>query len=649
MHPRAVILALSLGFAAGASEAAGDAVRDDRALFLAADQAIQQGEDVDLPVLMERLDGYSLAPYLVYRDLSMRLEQADAEEVLAFRERYGHLPVTGILERRWLTVAGEQGNWNGFRQVDRGLGGGILDCYRLQASRAASGVDDDWLRRARALWSVGRSQPEACNPVFEVLYEREALSETQRWARVEALMRAGNTGVARAIAERLTPSQREWLGHWLAVTANPTDTLARPAFDPTHDKGRAILKDGLQRLARQDQDQATAILATIRDNGWMSEEEAREMQRYIALRAAYDRDAGALALLDALPAAQRDAHVARWQALTALSAQDWRRLRAAILDLPQTQQDDLQWRYWRAVALARTGDRVSAARILHDLSQRRHYYGFLAADLLNRPYAMNHRPAQRDEEGIEALSRRPGLVRAREFFELGYHEAARREWHAALAGSAADTWRDAAHLALDWGWYGRTVHAANRAGLHDALELRFPLAFRDRLVSHSRKAGIDPALAMALIRKESAFDPGAVSRVGALGLMQLMPATARSVADDLGVPVPSNDALLAPEANLRLGQAYLDRMLERFDGSIAAAVAAYNAGPTRTQGWREENAGLNGTLWVENITYGETRDYVKSVMAFRVVFDWRLDGKSRRLTPALKIAGSSVLAARESR
>jgi soluble lytic murein transglycosylase len=308
------------------------------------------------------------------------------------------------------------------------------------------------------------------------------------------------------------------------------------------------------------------------------------MQRYIALRAAYDRDERALALLDDLPQAERDPHAALWLAKAALSAENWRRLRAAILDLPESERSQPQWRYWRAVALARTGDRVTAARILEELAARRHYYGFLAADLLNRPYAMNFAPAERDDEAVAALAERPGLVRARELRGLDHHEEARREWYAALSGADADTWRNAAHLALGWGWYGRTVDAANRAGLHDALELRFPLAFRDHMAGFSRRSGIEPALAYALIRKESAFDPGAVSRVGALGLMQLMPATARRVARDLGEPSPSTDDLLSPELNLRLGHEYLVRMLERFDGSAVAAIAAYNAGPTRAEG-----------------------------------------------------------------
>ncbi|MBA1145728.1 transglycosylase SLT domain-containing protein [Ectothiorhodospiraceae bacterium WFHF3C12] len=649
MSVRFFLLLLALAAWPLAGQSAGSAAGSQRALFVEAESALAAGESVDVDAVVERLGDYPLAPYLIYRDLTHRLDQAAPGEIIAFRQDYGELPVTGLLERRWLARAGHREDWSGFRRVDAGQGGADLACFRLRARRDADGVDAAWLERARALWNVAHSQPSACDPVFEVLYERDALPAPLRWERIEALMKSGATGLARALADRLEPAQRQTLRAWLSVVADPAPRLREPDFDVTSPVGLTIFTDGLRRLARADQDAALDVLAGVPVSAeWLSKQDRRDLRRYIALRAAYDRDEQALALLDGLPAAERDPHVAKWLARAALSQQDWRRLRGAILDLPPAMQREPEWRYWRAVALARTGDRVTAAQILEELSQRRHYYGFLAADLLQRPYAMNHAPAPRDAAAVAELGERPGLRRARELFELGYHEEARREWYAALAGADATTWRNAAHLALDWGWYGRTVHAANRAGLHDALELRFPLAFRDQLKAQAEATGVDPALAYALIRKESAFDPGAVSRVGALGLMQLMPGTARRVAADLGEPAPGRGDLLKPDANLRLGHVYLDRMLQRFGGSTVAAVAAYNAGPTRTEGWREENAGVIGSLWVENITYGETRDYVKSVMAFRAVFDWRLGGETRRLTPALQTAAAgNVVASRD--
>lgn len=606
-----------------------------RAIFSKADEAIQAGRPVDVAAVMARLGGYPIAPYLRYRELMSRLDEVSAGDVLAFGRTYPALPVADVLETRWLYHAGAAGDWRGFRRVDGGQGGSTLECYRLQAERALGGVSADWLQRARSLWTVGHSQPRACDPVFDVLYQRHALSAERRWERIRLLMAAGRTRLAGVLRVHLNPEQRYRLDHWLAAVASPEKVLPQPGFDLTADWGREILLDAFRTLARSEPAEALAFLRKYRQHGWLDSETLNGLQRYTALRAAYSRHDQALRWLDALPAAVVDATVREWTARVALCEQDWLRLREAAAALPKSLRQTAEWTYWRGVALAHTGEPEAARRLLAPLAGQRRYYGFLAADLLGQPYAMNHRVAPRDEEGIRELARRPGLVRARELFEVGLHELARREWHAALAGAGRDTWRNAAHLALDWGWYGRTVHAVTRAGLHDALELRFPLAFREQVVAQARRAGVDPALTYALMRKESIFQPAAISRVGARGLMQVMPATARQLARELGVPAPGPGDLLSPEYNLRLGTAYLRRMLARFDGSLMLAAAAYNAGPTRTEGWQRDNAGLPGPVRVENITYGETRAYVKSILAFRAVFDWQLHGEARRLTAAM--------------
>lgn len=650
MGLRGLALGVALLLVLGAAQAGANSGDSARAIFRKADEAVKSGRDVDVAGVMERLGNYPLAPYLRYHDYLRRLHSVPPEAILAFRRAHPELPVVGILEHRWLTAAGADKRWQAFLRVDRGAAGGSrIACYRLRARQATDGVDAQWLERAKALWTVGYSQPEACDPVFQVLYDRDALSAERRWRRIVALVQTGNTGTARALADRLTDTQRQWLHRWLAVIADPASALQSPEFDVDTPKGRRIAEDGLRRLARSDQQQAMSLLDRFREQGRLSAETLRSLRRYVALRAAYDRDDRALQWLSALPESQRDGAVREWTARAALGAQDWGRLLKAIGTLSQSERDTPQWRYWRAVALARTGQSAAAARLLKPLSRKRQYYGFLAADLLHRPYAMNPRHVPRDEAAIRALARRPGMVRARELFRIGDYEEARREWFAALAGADADTWKSAAHLAMDWHWYGQAVHAANRAGLHDALDLRFPLAYRETLVAYARQAGVDPALAYALIRKESAFSPGAVSRTGALGLMQMMPGTARHIARLQGESAPRASDLLQPALNLRLGSAYLNRMLERFSGNLVAAVAAYNAGPTRTEGWQEENAGQDGAVWVENITYGETRDYVKSILAFRAVFDWKLHGVVRRLTPVLEAASSDrTLASRDS-
>ena len=209
---------------------------------------------------------------------------------------------------------------------------------------------------------------------------------------------------------------------------------------------------------------------------------------------------------------------------------------------------------------------------------------------------------------------------------------ARREWHAAINRMPLQEQVAAAVLAAQWGWHDRAIMTANRAGLHDALELRFPTPFRERIEHYSQLNSLNPALAYALMRKESAFMADAVSPVGAMGLMQVMPRTGRQVARRLNESLGSHRALLNSETNLRLGSAYLRQVLDRFDGNPILGAAAYNAGPHRVDAWLARNSGQPAAVWIENISFGETRDYVKSVLAFSVVFDWVLNGKPRRMS-----------------
>ncbi|MCC5810165.1 MAG: transglycosylase SLT domain-containing protein [Ectothiorhodospiraceae bacterium] len=628
------------------------ALEEQRKQFADAYTLLKDGKRVsDLEAIERKLVGYPLAPYLRYQHLNQNLSRASAAQIEAFMDEHGDLPVAGLLATRWLHLQGRRADWAAFRQADAGQPGAALECYRLRAERHASGVDDAWLDRARVLWTVGHSQPDACDPVFAELYQRHALSAERRWERIRLIMLSGNTNLARALEPRLESNEKRWLQYWLAVAANPERALRRPAFDVSSERGQLLVRDGFRRLGVSDQDAAMALLDRYRDQQWLSFEVVSELRRHVALRAAFSRRPEALSWLESLPEDAVDNQVREWAARMALSRQEWQRLVGAIWALPDDMQAQSEWRYWKAYALARTGDEDQARELLQELAGERHYYGFLAADWLGQDYAMNHQPGPRDEARMAELERRPALARAREFHLLGFAEEARREWQAGLAGADAGDWAQAAQLARDWGWYDRMINAANRAGLHDALELRFPLAFRETMANRARDSDVDMGLVYALMRKESAFTPDARSPVGAMGLMQVMPGTGRNVASRLGISGFTTSKLYEPDMNLALGAAYLDQMLKRFDGNLVMAAAAYNAGPGRVDGWRRDNAGLPAQVWVENITFGETRDYVKSVLAFRAVFDWQLYGEPRRLASAVPLMppfdGSLQLAQRE--
>ncbi|MDN3516999.1 transglycosylase SLT domain-containing protein [Aquisalimonas lutea] len=644
--PRALAMVLVAFLALGQNAAADDRLANQRELFRDARDRIAQGRAMDIDALEQRLSGYPLTAYLQHDYLLRAPGRLDAGRARAFLDAHGGSPVGQRFRYRWLHELGRRADWQEFLHFYRGGGGATLQCYALQARRAARGVDDRWLARARELWLVGQSQPRACDPVFAELYQRDVLTREQRWERITRSMHAGNADLALALRRRLHPDDRPWLDHWLAVARDPATALEQPEFAADTRRGRQLVRFGLQRLARSDRDAARSLLAAWAERGVLSDGARTALRREIALRSAYSRDEDALERLQALPQEAVNDEVREWRARAAVRQQDWEAALAAIADLAGTQRQTGEWRYWQAQALWRTGERERARDAFRELAGERHYYGFLAADAIGRSYAMNPRQPEAEPEKQARLADRPGLRRARELLRVGMISRARREWITALAGDDADTRAQAAMLARDWGWYDRAIRGANGAGLHDALGLRFPAGFRETLTAAAEAEGLDPALVFAVARKESAFSPDARSRAGALGLLQVMPATGRRVARDLGLSLPSAADLLDPATNARLGAAYLRQMLERFDGNVILAAAAYNAGPRRAQQWAEDNAGQPAAVWIENITYGETRDYVKSVLAFRAVFDWQLHGESRRLAglmPAMPGGGELAM------
>ncbi len=615
------------------TNAFADGAAPQRERFRAAYEALVAGEQIDRARLRTELQGYVLAPYIEYYYLRKHLGHVSDEEVLAFLEKHDDLPVATLLRNAWLVRLGRRGDWEQFLAHYQPTSAAKLNCFALRAQARKGGVDSDWIERAKKLWMVGHSQPDACNPVFAELYSRKALSSREVWRRVELAMAAGNKHLARYLERYLDAGDAAWLRRWLEVDRQPLAALRRPQFDRSDWRAGVLLSHAVKKLARRDPARAWEMLPMLREHRTLSDEEIAALYRYVALRSAYRRHAKALDWLDAVPEQGINDEVRVWQATLARGEQLWPRLLQAIEELPRKEQERAEWRYWHAYALDQVGQRQRAEEALSELAAERSYYGFLAADALNRPYNMNATSVHFADEELAEIAANPFIQRALELFRLHLLVDARREWQAAVAAFDSDRKARAAVVAANAGWYDRAIITANGAGLHDALDLRFPIAFRDRVEHYSRKNRLELSLTLALLRKESAFMPDAVSPAGALGLMQVMPSTGRQVARQLNERLPSSAALLDVDTNLRLGSAYLRQVLDRFDNNPVLAAAAYNAGPHRVDAWLERNAYQPPALWVENISFRETRQYVKDVLAFSTVFDWQLNGsRSRRIT-----------------
>ncbi len=293
----------------------------------------------------------------------------------------------------------------------------------------------------------------------------------------------------------------------------------------------------------------------------------------------------------------------------------------AINAMTPAEQKDAAWVYWKArglQALARDSQEgesllATGKELLSGIAGQLSFYGALAAEDLGQPQTLPARPAPPTPAEREAAAADPGLARALTLVAIGLRSEGVREWNYSIRGLGDRELLAAAQLACDREVWDRCINTSDKTRAEIDVEQRFPTPLRKEVSARAREIGLDPAFVYGLIRQESRFILDARSSVGASGLMQLMPATAKWTAKKIGLPY--TPALIADrDTNLRLGNAYLKLVLDDAGGSQAMAAAAYNAGPGRPRKWREGPV-LDAAVWVENIPFAETRDYVKKVLS----------------------------------
>ncbi len=325
----------------------------------------------------------------------------------------------------------------------------------------------------------------------------------------------------------------------------------------------------------------------------------------------------------------------RWRARTSLRAQLWPQLLKDIRAMSAGERNIEEWRFWRAMALRQEGQVLAAKAELQSLAVERSYYGFLAADELDLPYALQHSNLNVDEDKLAKMASRTDLLRARELYLVGLDGRGRSEWDAVVAYFTPPEKAQAAILASRWGWHSRAISTAASIGEYDDLSLRYPLPFENDFRQHSSSARISMPWAYGIARSESLFMRDIRSSAGAIGLMQLLPATGRTVAREINLPYFGLDTLTDPQANIRLGTMYLGEMARRYGGNRVLATAAYNAGPHRVDRWMPEQGSIDARIWIENIPFNETRNYVRRVLVAETIFHWRMTGRIRRLSDEL--------------
>ncbi|MEQ8797891.1 MAG: transglycosylase SLT domain-containing protein [Salinisphaeraceae bacterium] len=601
-----------------------------RELFRDLEAAVARGELAQQQDALARLADYPLTPYLLADDLRRRLRRSPDpvldDQIAAFLAEHEPMPPVESLRRAWLDSLSERGHWSRLLEQVRDDDGTAVQCHatlaRIRLDRASAA---ELTAQGLTHWQVGRSQPEACDPVFAWLDQRGELTPDRIIERARLAVLADQTGLARYLARQLPEDRQGPIPRWLDAVANPGEL--RQIADLDGDIAVHVYK----KLALRDLDGAGDILPSLAQRLDLDAGQHHEMQRWTALLHGQGHNDEALTWFAKLDPARTDDFARGWHVRSAIRQQAWDTALRVIEAMPAAQREEEEWRYWRARSLAATGRQEAAERLYAALAGERSYHGYLAADQLDLAYDFNRNPLSRDADSQRRLQAIPALQRARELRTLEREYPARAEWRLGTRELSPAMLEQAALLAHDWSWHPLAIITLADSDYWDDLNIRYPLHLRDAVSDAATTSGLDPALILAIMRTESLFMTNAHSPAGAIGLMQLMPATARRVAQDMGEARPGIADLETPATNLRLGTRYLDQMLERFDRQPALAMAAYNAGPHRVDRWLPE-AAMPADIWVENIAYTETREYVKRAFSHLIVFRMRLDQPVGRLS-----------------
>lgn len=611
---------------------------DDK--FLAAREAYRVGEPARLGLMAEALravpGGHDLEPWTEYWLLSLRINDSRNEEIEDFLSRYSGTYLAEKLRGDWLKALGRRGAWADFRTRFPLLQDADQEivCYSWQA-RLALNNERGVLEDARDLWFVPVELPESCAPLMDRLVNEKRLLTADVWTRVRSLLELSKYTEAQLTARYLQEHQLPETKALERIAAKPQRYLDHLPPEPAKSRAsRETVMYALLRHAHKDTADAAARWRKIEtrfdvdDRGYLWGQLARQAARmHMSEALQWYELAGNVPLSDDQMA---------WRVRAALRIMDWPGVLRAIDLMPANLAARPDWVYWRARALAATGRNEDALALYRNICAQPGFYGLLAAEELGLPLSLPPRATAPTAEELARATANPGLRQALALFRLDMRTEAVREWNWTVRNMSDRDLLAAAELARRNDVFDRTISTAEKTLAEHDYSLRYLAPYRDAISPKALALALDDSWVYGLMRQESRFVVSARSGVGARGLMQVMPATAKIVARKIGLagyrPGRNDDM----ETNVTLGTNYMKMVLESLDNHPVLACTAYNAGPGRAKRWRGDQP-LEGAIYAETIPFAETRDYVKKVMANSVYYSALFEEKPQTLKSRLGI------------
>lgn len=599
------------------------AANDDslqRKIFLQADKQVWNSSSATYQNLYKQLHYYPLQPYLDQKRLMAKMTLSLAQEINEFLIKYEGSPLDWPLRKKWLMYLAKRNKSVLFQSFFKPTSNVELTCYyyrfQLQSKVAPSRI----LPKVSNLWLVGKSQPKVCDPLFKQWQQAGYRTNELVWQRIVLAADGGKHTLIPYLTTLLPKNERYIASLWHNVRRNPAYVNNLTKFTNKTPKEAEIVAYGLKRLIWRSPQQAIDTYALAKSLLPFTEQQNQQIALKFALALASKNHDAAVAWLEKVEEKHFDRNLTQWYITDALRDQNWPNIKTKLLKLPKTTQQSLQWRYWFSRSLLATNEQEKGNKILNELAKSRHYYGFLAASYLNKPANFQNKPLEVTADEKALIIKSPAAKRAFELFAIGRYHQARAEWNYWLSNLNQRDKLVASKIANEMQWYDRAIFTLAKEGYLNDVNLRFPMGYETEIKHYADNQKINPAWAFAITRRESSFMSDAHSSAGAKGLMQIMPATAKQLARKS----ISKRYLLKPKNNIKLGTKYLRNLLDRHHGNQVLATAAYNAGPYRVKSWLKDAEPLPADVWIETIPFKETREYVKSVLAYQQIYQHKV-------------------------
>jgi soluble lytic murein transglycosylase len=594
-----------------------------RELFTKAQRLAHNPNSGTFKKMMNQLDDYPLKPYVELKTLSQFPFMANKIQIENFLVKYESSPLDRPLRKKWLAYLAKKNQNELFIHFYRDMGDTALNCKYAEILLLKDPTNIEALTLTKNLWVVGKSQPRGCDLLFKKWQKSGKRTSELVWKRMSLAADGGNHTLIPYL-KTLLPKEQQYLADiWLKVRRSPSQVSRLSNFPAKYSKKETeILVYGLKRLISHNRDLALRSWEKLARKFTFSTPQQKQISHRFAIFLALADHEQAEVWLEKAINIEPDAELLRWHLAHELRQRDWQQVLNIIDFVPADVADENVFQYWKARAYEKVGAKKLADNGLKKLAENRHYYGFLASGKLSKKASLNDNPLHIAQGDMDELAAFPSAQRAFEFRQLGRDLSARREWNFLQSQLTQQQKVTAAVLASQKKWHDQAIFGFSETGYLDDLSRRFPMAFDSQLQYNAKKNNIDVAWAYAIIRRESSFMPDAASRSGALGLMQLLPSTARYLTNKS----IKRNSLFNPNRNVELGTQYMRYLMDKMDNNPILVTASYNAGWRKVKQWLPEKENMPLDLWIETIPYKETRNYVKAVLAYQQIYSQHLGG-----------------------